>query len=466
MDDLSSKVLLLTHSHDTSAERLKNLLQTSAELSVDVCQIHEFDASVIRQQLSGSKDPGVIIIVVGANADWPPARFIRDLKSSANAAVMMAIHNCPPTAIIELLEAGVADFVTAPWKEIDLLPRVWQMIRQPSVSLTLSDSFRERIGLSQLIGNSEVFVNEVRKIPTIAKCNANVLITGETGTGKELFARAVHYLSPRAHAPFVAINCGGTPIELLENELFGHERGAFTGADRSERGLVQEADGGTLFLDEIDCLPLPGQVKLLRFLQDKEFRPLGSKKTHRVNARVVSATNSVLDSTVRSGRFRADLYFRLNVIPLHIPPLRQRRDDIPLLVKNFLNKYAVEFQKQITDVSPQVRQTLVLHDWPGNVRELEHVIERAVALSEKKIIDVIDLDNAARVVDAEDSFREAKAKVVNNFEVTYIENLLLKHNGNITQAAQVARKNRRAFWELIRKHGIDADRFKLAATPS
>jgi len=175
------------------------------------------------------------------------------------------------------------------------------MIRQPSVSLTLSDSFRERIGLSQLIGNSEVFVNEVRKIPTIAKCNANVLISGETGTGKELFARAVHYLSPRAHAPFVAVNCGGTPIELLENELFGHERGAFTGADRSERGLVQEADGGTLFLDEIDCLPLPGQVKLLRFLQDKEFRPLGSKKTHRVNARVVSATNSLLDATVRSG---------------------------------------------------------------------------------------------------------------------------------------------------------------------
>jgi DNA-binding NtrC family response regulator len=248
---------------------------------------------------------------------------------------------------------------------------------------------------------------------------------------------------------------------LLENELFGHERGAFTGADRSERGLVQEANGGTLFLDEIDCLPLAGQVKLLRFLQDKEYRPLGSKKTCKVNVRVVAATNSVLHTAVREGRFRADLYFRLNVIPLRIPPLRERRNDIPLLAQAFVKKYAVEFNKEIGGVSPQVLQALMIHDWPGNVRELEHVVERAVALSQDRTITELDFGQTPESSPTLDSFREAKAKIINSFEIAYIQNLLLEHNGNITLAAQVACKNRRAFWELIRKHRIDVSRFKL-----
>jgi DNA-binding NtrC family response regulator len=230
--------------------------------------------------------------------------------------------------------------------------------------------------------------------------------------------------------------------------------------------LVQEADGGTLFLDEIDCLPVHGQVKLLRFLQDKEYRPLGSKKTWKVNIRVVSATNTDLQRAVHEGRFRADLYFRLNIIPLQLPPLRERREDIPLLVGTFLAKYAVEFNKEVTEVSPQVMRTLVLHNWPGNVRELEHVVERAVALAENKTIDNVDLGSPAQSARSHDSFREAKAKVVNSFEIAYIQSLLLEYSGNITRAAGVARKNRRAFWQLIRKHGIDAERFKLNAAPS
>ena len=460
MDD-SLNILIVSNTNDPPAEQLVKILESSPELSIEICDIKTLEIDRLPQQRAFSNFR-LVILVVSPTADWPTNDFIRSLKALApNAPLMMAIDNCRPEMMFNLLKAGVADFVTAPWKEIDLLPRVWQIIKRAASPPTLVESFREKIGLSQLVGRSDAFVAEVRKIPVIAKCDANVFISGETGTGKELFARAVHYLSARAHAPFVPVNCGGTPTELLENELFGHERGAFTGADRSERGLVQEADGGTLFLDEIDCLPLHGQVKLLRFLQDKEYRPLGSRKTCRVNVRVVSATNSRLQSAVREGRFRADLYFRLNVIPLRIPPLRERREDIPLLVQTFVAKYADEFNTDVTNVSERALQSLMLYDWPGNVRELEHVIERAVALSQTKTIDEIDFGDTAQPIHSQDSFQEAKTKVVNNFEIAYIQNLLLEHHGNITQAAQVARKNRRAFWELIRKHGIDVDRFKL-----
>lgn len=463
MDD-SPKILIVSNTNDPSAEQLVKILESSPELSVELYDIKTLQIDPLSQQRAFSNNVRLVILVVSPTADWPTNDFIRALKAVApDAPLMMAIDNCRPEMMFNLLKAGVADFVTAPWKEIDLLPRVWQIIKRADTAPTLVESFREKIGLSQLVGRSDAFVAEVRKIPVIAKCDANVFISGETGTGKELFARAVHYLSARARAPFVPINCGGTPTELLENELFGHERGAFTGADRSERGLVQEADGGTLFLDEIDCLPLHGQVKLLRFLQDKEYRPLGSKKTCRVNVRVVSATNSRLPTAVREGRFRADLYFRLNVIPLRIPPLRERCEDIPLLVQTFIAKYREEFNRDVTSVSERALQALMLYDWPGNVRELEHVIERAVALSQTKTIEEIDFGDTAQPIHSQDSFQDAKTKVVNNFEVAYIQNLLLEHHGNITQAAQVARKNRRAFWELIRKHGIDVDRFKLNA---
>jgi len=463
MDELL-KILIVSSRNDPSAQQLLKILESSPELTIELCDLKTLELDRPPQRRMASGNPSLIILLVSSTLDWPTDTFIRATKAIApNAPLMMAIDNCRPEMMFNLLKAGVADFVTAPWKEIDLLPRVWQIIKRASSAPTVVQNFREKIGLSQLVGNSDVFVAEVKKIPVVAKCEANVLISGETGTGKELFARAVHYLSPRAQKPFVPINCGGTPTDLLENELFGHDRGAFTGADRSERGLVQEADGGTLFLDEIDCLPLHGQVKLLRFLQDKEYRPLGSKKTCRVNLRVVSATNSLLQSAVREGRFRADLYFRLNVIPLRIPPLRERREDIPLLVKTFVSKYALEFNTEIVGVSEHALQALTHYDWPGNVRELEHVIERAVALSQTKTIEEIDFGDAAQSIPWRDSFQEAKTKVVNNFEVAYIQNLLLEHHGNITQAAQVARKNRRAFWELIRKHGIDVDRFKLSA---
>jgi len=312
-----------------------------------------------------------------------------------------------------------------------------------------------------LIGESFPFLEEVKKIPTVAKCDASVLISGETGTGKELCARAIHYLSPRASKPFIPFNCGAIPTELMENELFGHVQGAFTGASAAQPGLLCEANSGTVFLDDIDCLALASQVKLLRFLQEKEYRQLGSSKMCQADVRVIAATNTDLGEAVKEGRLRQDLYYRLNVILLMLPALRDRREDIPLIALHFLNKYAPDFNKQLTGFAFEAMQTLMLYDWPGNVRELEHVVERAVLFSEHTVIKEIDIilphqkASACRV-----SFKEAKTNAVNQFERNYIESLLLAYQGNITKSAQAAQKNRRAFWQLIRKHQIDAQTFK------
>jgi DNA-binding NtrC family response regulator len=368
-----------------------------------------------------------------------------------------------PGELFELLKLGASDFITPPLKSVDVLPRLWRLLEHTRQRETLQHRLKERLGLKQLIGSSPAFVSEIRKIPLLARCDAGVLISGETGTGKELCARAIHYLGPRASRPFVPVNCGAIPVELVENELFGHERGAFTGASNSQAGLICEADGGTLFLDEIDCLPLPSQVKLLRFLQDKEYRPLGSPKVCKADVRIIAATNIDFEEAVRAGKVRQDLYYRLNVIPLMLPPLRERREDIPLLALHFLEKYASEFDRPATNFSWDATQKLILYDWPGNVRELEHVVERAIVLSEQVIIQEtsIILPCSEKPTSLE-SFQKGKAKVVAQFERAYIEQLLMLYQGNITKAAQAARKNRRAFWQLMHKHRIDAQSYKSA----
>jgi DNA-binding NtrC family response regulator len=250
-------------------------------------------------------------------------------------------------------------------------------------------------------------------------------------------------------------------VELVENELFGHESGAFTSATSSQQGLIHKAEGGTLFLDEIDCLPPLAQTKLLRFLQEKEYRPLGSTKICKADVRIVAATNISLEEAVKTGMFRNDLYYRLNIVPFKLLPLRERREDIPLLAQHFLHKYATEYDKQASAFSSDAIQQLMISDWPGNVRELEHVIERAVVLSDQKIIQKADivlpgLETRVR----QESFQEAKARVVAQFESAYIQSLLLAHQGNITKAAKAAQKNRRAFWQLMRKYRIDRQIYK------
>jgi len=280
-----------------------------------------------------------------------------------NVPVIVVTETCAAQEMFELLEAGTADFIILPLEDANILPRAWRLLKRNKTTQE-STPAPAREGLSQLIGKNPSFVAQVEKIQTIADCEANVLITGETGTGKELYARGIHYCSARAGRPFMPVNCGAIPIELVENELFGHERGAFTSAASLQTGLIAEANGGTLFLDEIDCLPTMAQVKLLRFLQDKEYRPLGSARTRQANVRIIAASNLDLAEAVGNGRVRQDLFYRLNVISLALPPLRERPEDIPLLASHFLDKYLTQFNRRTIALSPEALNALMVYRWP------------------------------------------------------------------------------------------------------
>jgi two-component system response regulator GlrR len=328
--------------------------------------------------------------------------------------------------------------------------------------------------LARLIGTSAPFREQVDRLARVAACDSRVLISGETGTGKELFAQATHYLSPRAPRPYVAVNCGAIPVELVESELFGHVRGAYTSALSSREGLVPEADGGTLFLDDVDCLPAPAQSKLLRFLQENEYRAVGSNTVRHSDVRVIAASNRNLLELAQRGSFRHDLYYRLNVLKLNLPSLRERREDIPLLAAHFARLFAQQHKRAASALTDAAVAKLTAHDWPGNVRELQHVVERAVLMAAGSRLDAGDMDIDAGERDggaadagaghpttaAEESFRAAKARMVAQFERGYIETLLSKASGNVTRAARAAQKNRRAFFALMRKYGIDAQQFR------
>jgi DNA-binding NtrC family response regulator len=387
-------------------------------------------------------------------------------EKSYEFPVLAVIQDGGAQDILTLLKLGVIDFIIPPLKATEVLPRIWRLLERRQTEDSLIHRLKEKIGLRQLIGESPSFIRELEKIPLVARCDANVLISGETGTGKELFARAIHYLGPRAGKSFIPASCGAIPVELVENELFGHIQGAFTSATSSQPGLIQEAHGGALFLDEIDCLPLLSQVKFLRFLQEKEYKQLGSAKVHHADVRIIAATNIDLEKAVKDKKFREDLYYRLNIIPLHLPPLRERREDIPLLAQHFLNKYTSEFREQIRELAPESLRKLKAYEWPGNVRELENVIERAVIFSKRTWIGSDDIVlSGSGATSSQESFKAAKAKAVEQFEKQYIQNLLLTHHGNISRAAQAVHKNRRAFWELIRKYKIDIPSLKSPSKP-
>jgi DNA-binding NtrC family response regulator len=402
----------------------------------------------------------VFLLMRDGEPDAGPMVSLFELLTMPTIIVTEATH---PEQMLELLELGASDFISWPFNASDLLPRFGRLLAHARRSNSLKASLKQKLGLSRLVGHSPAFVAEVNRIPLVAGCDATVLILGETGTGKELFARAIHYLGPRATKPFVPVNCGAFPAELIENELFGHERGAYTGAATAKPGLVAEADGGTLFLDEIDSLPLLAQVKLLRFLQDKEYRALGSTRSQRADLRIIAASNCDVHIAVDEGRFRRDLYYRLNVLPFNLPPLRERREDIPLLAQRFVETYAAEFDKRAVAFADDAVQSLMAYDWPGNVRELEHVIERAALLSVGPVIAESDIALPRQGSSAKCSFQEAKARVIGQFELGYLRGLLAAHGGNVTRAAQAAGKNRRAFFELLRKHNIDVQSFKAKA---
>lgn len=355
---------------------------------------------------------------------------------------------------------GFDDFLFCPFQETDveiLLRRVlhlkstnaWQRRTPDLVSIT--ESF---------VGQNEMFLKTVGQISIFAKCDTTVVINGETGTGKELFARAIHFQSHRREMPFVAVNCGALPDQLVENELFGHTKGAFTDASLEQKGLLGEAEGGTLLLDEVDSLSPASQVKLLRFLQELEYRPLGSSKSLKANVRVLASTNAKLKHLVQEKLFREDLYYRLNILSASIPPLRERMEDIPLLVTHFLKKYEQDREK---DISSEALQKLLNYHWPGNVRELENIIHRSVTLYDTRTIEANQIDltlNSNSIHSYNNSFREAKSGLIKQFERGYLANLLAKHKGNVSQASKAAGKERRSFQRLLQKYGLDRTAFQ------
>lgn len=329
-----------------------------------------------------------------------------------------------------------------------------------------------------LIGTSRCFLQVTGMIPLLSMSKSTVLISGETGTGKELFARAIHYSGERRGKPFVPVNCAALPDHLIENELFGHTKGAYTGAFIEKQGLFHEADGGTLFLDEINSFNMAAQSKLLRVLQDQEFRPLGSTKSRTVDVKIVAATNTDLRYLVETRQFREDLFYRLNGLSVALPPLRDRKEDILLLASHCLKVYAKEFGRGAITIGHSAKAKLTGYAWPGNVRELQGVIQRAVAMASGELLEAQDLDLpeserpelagptmtllSRGVVSDDTSFQAMKVKVIEEFEQAYLSELLSTHHGNISQAARAAKKERRAFQRLLQKHGLDRRIFSAA----
>jgi DNA-binding NtrC family response regulator len=331
---------------------------------------------------------------------------------------------------------------------------------------TVVDRLRDTLALMKLVGQSPCFLHAIQALPLMAKSEGTVLIRGETGTGKELAARAVHYLSPRAGGPFVGINCGSLPDTLLEDELFGHERGAFTDAQQRREGVIAQAAGGTLFLDEVDSLTRKGQVCLLRLVQERQYRPIGGRAELQADVRLVVATNADLDLLVAGGAFRADLFYRLSVFLLHLPALRDRQEDVLPLAAHFLKKHAAA-DRAAPSLSPAAAAALLAYRWPGNVRELENTMLRACHLSQGPEIEVADLGLDAGSSPAGgdaglglESFQRGKQRALAAFEIAYLVRLMAYHKGNISHAALAAGKERRDLGRLLLKHHINPAAFR------
>jgi DNA-binding NtrC family response regulator len=406
--------------------------------------------------------PRILFVILDPAGAAEAGAWVRPIQARWPGVPMIAVMDPAETdQVYAVLNLGMADFLTPPFKVPEILPRVGKLLPGPDGSDPMLAKLREHAGLERLIGEHPVFLREIRKIPVVANSDSSVLISGETGTGKELCARAVHSLSVRAAAPFVAVNCGAIPLELAENELFGHEKEAFTGAESARPGLLSEAQGGTLFLDEIDSLPGQAQVKLLRVLQEREYRPLGSSRIRKADVRIVAASNLDPADLASGQRLRRDLFYRLNVVSLRLPPLRERIEDIPLLVKHFLARYRQRFGRNVLGFSAAAMRALLAHDWPGNIRELEHAVERMVVLCPDAYVQSVEMGFPSDPAPSLEAFQAAKARVIEEFEKRYVKCLLIAHKGNVSHAAVSAQQDRRAFFRLIQKHRINLGSYRL-----
>jgi two-component system response regulator PilR (NtrC family) len=371
---------------------------------------------------------------------------------------------------VEAMRLGAYDYIKKPFDtQIDIKGTISRALHSRDQQIQFAKTFDEMLGqIGLVVGYSKAMKTVRDLLQRAAPTDSTVIIQGESGVGKELIARALHYGSPRSPRPFIAVNCGALTETLLESELFGHSKGSFTGAVADKVGLVEVAHTGTLFLDEVSEMSPQLQVKVLRLLEEKEFKPVGSVTTKRVDVRFITATNKDLELAIQRNEFRKDLFYRLNVIPIHIPPLRERRDDIPILAEFFLVKYSKDMKRQGKKFAPEVKEAMMRHPWPGNIRELENAVQRAIALSDGEVITAKDLLETAAPTPDLRSVAAATARAIGDegldldatmtdIEMGYLKRALDMTGGNYTKAAQLLKMSLRSFRYKLQKYGIDKE---------
>jgi DNA-binding NtrC family response regulator len=420
------------------------------------------------------KEPDSLIILVLPEKNLLKDKIVKAILATPNSHYLV-IFLSPLTDEISPILNVCSDCSRWPCDPLELAFRLDRLSSKLDNSLDLRKFDMEAVAWNNLnlIGLSSIFLDTLSFIKKASDCDAPVLIEGETGCGKEVAARAIHYLGCRKDFPFIPMNCGAIPDQLIENELFGHEKGAYTDAKRSQAGLTEQADGGTLFLDEIEALSIKGQVTLLRFIEDNVIRPLGAIKSRKVNVRIIAASNVCLSDLVARGMFRQDLLFRLNLLQLNLPPLRNRKADIQPLAEHFMQKYRHQYQQPDKRFHPDALAWMNAYHWPGNVRELENFVHRSFLLSQN--IEVtpagVNQENAQsrsrrklferrQNFKFDASFNEAKNHVIEHFEQSYLTWLISSSKGNVTQAADIAQKERRALGKLMKKHDINPTKYR------
>jgi two-component system, NtrC family, response regulator HydG len=395
-------------------------------------------------------------IRMGRTGGIEALKKIKEISPSI-PVVMMTAYASVNTAV-EALKSGANDYLIKPVdiEELKILVKKtmgYHLLEQEN--RLLKERLDNQPGHEDIIGQSVQMRKLFETINLVAPSDATLLITGESGTGKELIANAVHEKSHRRDHPLIKVNCAALPETLLESELFGHEKGAFTGALARKQGRFQMADGSSIFLDEIGDMPLTTQVKILRVLQEREFEPVGSNQTIRVDIRIIAATNKILEKEIEAGRFREDLFYRLNVVTLHVPPLRERRDDIPLLADFFLKRYAEKNQRLIKGFTPRAMDLLMRHTWPGNARELENIVERAVILTRGDIITPAEFPGVIRALDEGSGEEKGPVKSLKDLEKQMIIRTLEESLGNRTHAANILGISRRTLQLKLKEYGIN-----------
>lgn len=423
-----------------------------AEKALTLAMEINFDLALLDLKLNEGKEDG-IKLMEGLHLSTPEMPII-----------ILTAYGTIENAVAAI-KRGAYNYLTKPFDHYDLLMQIKNGLEKRLLSREvkrLKALVKEQYSLTNIIGKSSAMQETMRITCRAAETDSNVYIYGESGTGKELIAKSLHLLSTRKNRPFVAINCASIPEGLLEAELFGYEKGAFTGAMRKKKGLFSQAHTGTLFLDEISETPMSMQVKLLRVLEEKQFYSLSGEKPVTVDIRIIAAANKDLEQEVKEGSFREDLYYRLHVIPIHIPPLRDRMEDIPLLANHFLQKLSRKPDKKAMTLSPDALQKLLSYDWPGNVRELENTIEYAIAMSSGEMIEATLIHiNQKQENNLVKPLKEAK----NAFEKEYITKALVYAEGNVSKAASRAGKYRSDFYDLMKKHDLKPTSFKKSDTP-